>query len=165
MEMSCLYTLMCTNSEDYIAMSTVILSLQYVNQSESQPSSFSELSGDKWCLQRKYMCRQHKTLHCIRKLHKKLSNSYQRSGKGHVTTEWHLSVTFLARGRFLFFNWYLKLGKKIPTFLMVGSAKFLSRKIFLLGAILTINNDRSLIACKKLWHTFNFTYFYYPVHP
>jgi hypothetical protein len=32
---------------------------------------------------RKYLCRQHETLDC-RKLHKQLSNSYHRSGKGHV---------------------------------------------------------------------------------
>jgi hypothetical protein len=30
------------------------------------------LSGGKWCLQRKYMCRQHVTLHC-RKLHKQFN--------------------------------------------------------------------------------------------
>jgi hypothetical protein len=33
--------------------------------------SFSDLFGSKWCLQRKYMCRQHETLDC-RKLHKQL---------------------------------------------------------------------------------------------
>jgi hypothetical protein len=45
------------------------MSIQYVNQSESLSWSFSDLSGGKWCLQRKYMCRQHGTLDC-RKLHK-----------------------------------------------------------------------------------------------
>jgi hypothetical protein len=56
------------------AMSTVI----YVNQSESLSRSFSDLLGDKWRLQRKYMCRQHETLDC-RKFHKPLSNSCHRS--------------------------------------------------------------------------------------
>jgi hypothetical protein len=59
------------------------MSIQYVNQSESLSSSFSDLSEGKWCLQRNYMCRQHETLDC-RKLHKQLSNSCHRSGKGHV---------------------------------------------------------------------------------
>jgi hypothetical protein len=45
------------------------MSILYVNQSESLSWSFSDLSGDKRCLQRKYMCRQHETLDC-RKLHK-----------------------------------------------------------------------------------------------
>ena len=73
------------------------MSIQCVNQSES-------LSGGKWCLQRKYMCRQHETLDC-RKLHKQLSNSCHRSGEGHV---WQLNgyplVKFLARGGYLFFK-------------------------------------------------------------
>jgi hypothetical protein len=39
------------------------MSIQYVNQSESLSRSlFFDLLGDKWCLQRKYMCRQHETL-------------------------------------------------------------------------------------------------------
>jgi hypothetical protein len=33
------------------------VNIQYVNQSESLPWSFSGLSGGKWCLQRNYMCR------------------------------------------------------------------------------------------------------------
>jgi hypothetical protein len=60
------------------------MSIQYVNQSVSLSWSFPDLLGDKWyCLQRKYMCRQHKTLDC-RKLHNPLSNSCHRSGKWHV---------------------------------------------------------------------------------
>jgi hypothetical protein len=39
-----------------------------VHQSESLSWLFSDLSGGKWCLQRKYMCRQHETLD-RRKLH------------------------------------------------------------------------------------------------
>ena len=60
------------------------MSIQYVNQSESLSRSFSDLLGDKWRLQRKYMCRQHETLDC-RKFHKPLSNSCHRSGIGHVS--------------------------------------------------------------------------------
>jgi hypothetical protein len=56
------------------------MSTLYINKSESLSWSFSNLSGGKWCLQRKYMCRQHETLDC-RKLHKLLSNSCHRSGK------------------------------------------------------------------------------------
>jgi hypothetical protein len=41
--------------------------------------SIRDLSGGKWCFQRKYTCRQHETLDC-RKLHKQLSNSCHRSG-------------------------------------------------------------------------------------
>jgi hypothetical protein len=55
------------------------MSIQYVNQSESLSWSFSDLSGDKWCLQRKYMCRQQESLD---------TNSCHRSGKGHV---WQLN--------------------------------------------------------------------------
>jgi hypothetical protein len=148
---------------------------QYVNQSESFSSSFSDLSGSKCCLQRKYMCRQHETLDC-RKLHKQLSNScVTKWWRTCVTTEWYHSwwwlnkvetlnkkcclyselpllciswkcsvvpainewypfVSFLARGGYLFFNWYLRLGKMFFDFLMVGSATFLSRKIFVFGA-------------------------------
>jgi hypothetical protein len=56
-----------------------------------------------WSLQRKYMCRRHETLDC-RKLHKQLSNSPNRSDKGHV---WQLHGIFLWRfwpGGYLFFN-------------------------------------------------------------
>ena len=63
------------------------MSIQYLNQPESLFWSFSDLLGGKWCLQRKYMCRQHETLYC-RKFHKPLSNSCHRSGKGHV---WQLN--------------------------------------------------------------------------
>ena len=40
------------------------MSIQFVNQSESLSLSFSDLLGDKCCLQRKYMCRQRETLGC-----------------------------------------------------------------------------------------------------
>ena len=78
------------------------MSIQYVNQSESLSWSFSDLSGGKWCLQRKYMCRQHETLD-YRKLHKQLSNSCHRSGKGHV---WQLNgiLLYLNGIQFLIFN-------------------------------------------------------------
>ena len=106
------------------------MSIQYVNQSESLSWSFTDLSGGKWCLQRKYMCRQHETLDC-RKLHKQLSNSWHRSRKGHV---WQLNGILLARGGYLFCDWYLRLAEKYFDFLMVESAKFLPRKTFLFGA-------------------------------
>jgi hypothetical protein len=102
------------------------MSIQCVNQSESLSWSFSNFSGGKWCLQRKYMCRQHETLDC-RKLHKQLSNSCHKNGKVHV---WHLNARYsfvkcLPRDGYLFFNWYLGLGGKFFfDFLMVGSAKF-----------------------------------------
>jgi hypothetical protein len=67
---------------------------KYVNQSESLSWSFSDLSGSKWCLQRKYMCRQHETLDC-RKFHKQLSNSCHRSSKGHV---WQLNTVSFCKG-------------------------------------------------------------------
>ena len=40
---------------------------------------------------------------------------------------------------------------KYFTFLMVGSAKFLPRKIFLFGATPAINNDRSLSTLKSIF--------------
>ena len=51
-----------------------------------------------------------------------------------LTTEWYPIVKFLARGGYLFFNWYLRLGKNIFYFLMVGPEKVLPRKTFLFGA-------------------------------
>jgi hypothetical protein len=51
-------------------------------------------------------------------------------------------IKVLARGGYLFFNWYLRLGFD---FLMVGSAKYLPRKAFHFGATPAKNNDRSLI--------------------
>jgi hypothetical protein len=123
------------------------MSIQYVNQSESLSWPFSDLLGDKCCLQRKYMCRQHETLDC-RKFHNPLSNSCHRSGKGHacVTTEWLPFVKFVARGGYLFFNWYLRLGNQVFDFLMVGSAKFCHEKHFSLVPPTAINNDMSLRA-------------------
>jgi acetone carboxylase gamma subunit len=38
------------------------MSIQYVNQAESLSWSFSDLSGGKWCLQRKYICADNMTL-------------------------------------------------------------------------------------------------------
>jgi hypothetical protein len=86
------------------------MSIQYVNQSESLSWSFSDLSGGKWCLHRKYMCRQHETLDC-RKLHK-----YIVINETHVTevvkdmcdNYWMVYVYFckvLARGGYLFFGY------------------------------------------------------------
>ena len=84
-------------------MSTVICQYNmWINQSHLS-WSFSDLPGGKWCLQ------QHGTLH--------------RSGKGHM---WQPNgirfCKFLARGGYLFFNCYFKLGKKMFDFLMVGRA-------------------------------------------
>jgi hypothetical protein len=81
--------------------------MSYVNticNSYQSILSLSDLSGGKWCLQRKCMCRLHEALDC-RKLHKQLSNSCQTSDKGHVWQlhEWYPFVTFLARGGYLFF--------------------------------------------------------------
>jgi hypothetical protein len=74
------------------------MSIQYVNQSINQSESLSIL--DNFPIYREangvskesiYMCRQHETLDC-RKLHKQLSNSCHRSGKGHV---WQLNGILL----------------------------------------------------------------------
>jgi hypothetical protein len=122
------------------------MSIQYVNKSESLSWSFSDMLRDRWCLQRKYMCRQHETLDC-RKFHKLLwlwTAHVTEVVKDIVTTEWYPFVTFLARGGYLFFNRYLRLGNQIFDFLMVGSAQFLPQKHFSSVPPPTINNDRSL---------------------
>ena len=68
-----------------------------------------------------------------------------------------LCKVFLARGGYLFFNWYLRLGEKFVNFLMVGSAKCLPRKNFFFVTTPAINNERSLTllvflrSCRKRW--------------
>jgi hypothetical protein len=67
------------------------MSIRYVNQSQSLSWSFSDLSGGKWCLQRKYMCRQHETLDC-RKLNAQvviIKLISQKRLRTCVTTEWY----------------------------------------------------------------------------
>jgi hypothetical protein len=93
------------------------MSIQYVNQSESLSWSFSDLSGGKWCLQRKYMCRQHETLDC-RKLHKQLSNSWHR----------YPFVTCLTRSGYIFFNWYLRLGENFFDIVMGWISKIFTKQ-------------------------------------
>jgi hypothetical protein len=116
--------------------------IQYENQSESLSWSFSDLSGGKWCLQRKYMCRQHETLDC-RKLHKQLSNSCHRSGKRHV---WQLIGILLWRfwpGVGIYFVTDIWGWEKFFEFLINNGwmSKFFTEKGFLFGATPAINND------------------------
>ena len=98
------------------------MSIQYINQSESLSWSFSDLSGGKWCLQRKYMCRQHETLDCT-----KLYNQTR------VTSEWYPFVKFLAGVgiHFLLDIWgWVKL-----VWLFNGwISKIFTKKTFLFGA-------------------------------
>ena len=108
--------------------------VKFWNHLESLFWSFSYLSGGKWCLQRKYMCRQHETLDCT-KLNKHLLNSYHRSGKEYRSIyvwqfELYPFVKFLARSGYLFFDWYLKLAKKYSTFYWF-SKLFNKKSIFL----------------------------------
>jgi hypothetical protein len=109
------------------------MSIQYVNHWESR--SFPDLVGDKWCLQRKYMCRQHETLD-YRNFHKPLSNSCYRSGKRQLNG-------------YLFFNWYLRLGNQTFDFLMLGQQNFCYEKHFSSVPPPAINNDRSLTS--SIW--------------
>jgi hypothetical protein len=102
---------------------------------ESWP--FSNLSGGKWWLKRKYVCRQYETLDC------KILHKWWRTC---MCDNWMVSFcNIFGQGWVFIFYWYLRLGKNIFHFAMVGRAKFLPRKTFLFGATPTINNDWSLI--------------------
>jgi hypothetical protein len=69
-------------TEKHSVNSHMSIYMQYVNQSESLSWSFSDLSAWNWNWQH-WNWKQHETLKC-RKLHKQLSNSCYRSGKGHM---------------------------------------------------------------------------------
>jgi hypothetical protein len=77
------------------------------NMQINQSHYLDHFSGDKWCLQRKYIIMQTTWNFGLWKWHKQLSNSCHRGGKGHV---WQLWQVF-RQGGYLFFNCYLRLGK------------------------------------------------------
>ena len=76
------------------------------NKQINQSHYLDHFSGDKWCLQRKYICRQHETLDFEND-----TSSYQIHVTEVVKDMCDNFCKVFRQGGYLFFNCYLRLGK------------------------------------------------------
>ena len=122
------------------------ISIQCVSQSESLSWTFVRrqmVSPKKVHVQTTWNFRLQKIAHAVIKL------MLQKGERTCVTTDWYPFVKFLAKGGYLFLNWYLRLGKIIFDFI-IWISKVCARENISLGSPSAINNDRSLSLYKSL---------------